>query len=58
MTKREPFFTGYKPQFHFRSEENKTELTKGVLVKRLLEIAAQSITPKNDIPASDKEDAK
>ncbi|MEK4185636.1 hypothetical protein [Paenibacillus sp. FSL L8-0494] len=36
MEKRKPFFTGYRPQFYFRTEENKKEVSERLLPKAII----------------------
>ena len=48
--KRKPFFTGYRPQFYFRTEANELKLSE-IMAKRVLQIAVRSIKPEGDTPA-------
>ncbi|WP_179087527.1 hypothetical protein [Paenibacillus odorifer] len=48
--KRKPFFTGYRPQFYFRTEANELKLSE-IMAKRVLQIAIRSINPEGDTPA-------
>lgn len=41
---RKPFFTGYRPQFYFRTEENKKEVRDRLLPKAIEPTAIPSVS--------------